>query len=298
MSRDPVCSPRSQTVLVAGAAGALGQQVARLAVGSGYDVRALVHRTSMSDPTGTMDIRKADARDATRLGEVCGGVDIVFSALGASVLPDFKRGRRSYFAVDTRANRNLIAAARAAGVKKFVYVSVACHQALGTLAYIRAHEQVVDTLAASGMPYLVIRPTGFYSAFASLLPMAMKGRVPIIGDGSAKTNPIDDAELASACIDAFDGDETEIELGGPEVLTRREIVDEAFRANGRPTKVVPLPAAVARLMGYAMWPISPRMAQLTQFIAAVSTTDVVAPARGSVRLAEYFASAAAAAQVH
>lgn len=279
-----------RTILVAGAAGALGRKIVAAAATRGYRVRALVHRTKLSDATGTVDIRAADARSRQALAGVCDGVDVVFSAMGASVLPDFARGRHSYLAIDARANRNLIAAAREASVGRFVYVSVACHRALRRLAYVRAHEEVVDKLAASSLAYTVIRPTGFYSAFAALLPMARKGRVPVIGDGSAATNPIDEAELASICLDAVDGEDTEIELGGPEILTRREIVDEAFRAVGKSSRVVSMAAPIARLLGYAMWPINPRVAQLMQFVAAVSTQDVVAPARGRLRLGEYFAS--------
>ena len=286
-------SHASRTLLVAGAAGALGRHVMHAAADLGYRLRALVHQTGLSNPPEGLDVRRADARDANALTGMCDGVDFVFSAVGASVLPDFKKGRRSYFAVDTRANLNLIAAAAAASVEKFAYVSVACHDQLGSLAYVRAHEEVVEALAASGMPYLVVRPTGFYSAFATMLPMARKGRMPIIGNGSAKTNPIDDAELATVCVEALDGETTEIELGGPEVLTRLEITEEAFRAVRKPVKVIPMPAGFARLMAYAMWPLNPRMGQLTQFVAAVSTQDVVAPSRGRVSIADYFARVAA-----
>lgn len=232
--------------------------------------------------------------DAAELRTVCDGVDAVCSALGASVLPDFAKGRHSYFAVDTRANRNLIDTARTAGVRKFVYVSVACYQVLGELAYVRAHEDVVATLAESGMAHVVVRPTGFFSAFGALVAMALKGRIPIIGDGSARTNPIHDADVAAACIDAIENEGTELELGGPDVLSRREIVEAAFRAVGKPVNVTAIPYGVARLMSYLMRPINPRMAQLTQFFATASVKEVVAPARGTRRLADYFAQVATA----
>ena len=280
------------TILVAGATGALGHCVMEEAVKRGYHVRALVHRTPLDSSSNTVDIRKADALDAEQLRGVFDEVELVVSALGASVLPDFRKGRRSYLKVDTLANRNLLDVARAAGVRKFVYVSVACHHALQTLAYVRAHEHVVKALTTSGMEYVVIRPTGFFSAFGAMLPMALQGRIPLIGDGLAKTNPIHDAELASVCLDAMDGSRTEIELGGPEILTRRQLMEEAFRAVGKPIKSVTLPPMVARLMAYTLYPINPRIAQLIQFVAAVSIRDVVASAHGSMRLREYFADRA------
>lgn len=281
-------SQGSPTLFVAGAAGALGRHVLQEAARRGAHVRALINDALLSDAPDTVEIRRANALNASELRDACDGIETVFSALGASVLPDFRKGRRSYYAVDTKANHNLIAVAKDAGVRRFVYVSVACHRALSKLAYVRAHEHVVDALAASGIAYTVIRPTGFFSAFATMLPMAAKGRMPIIGDGSAKTNPIHDGELASMCVDAFDADMEEIEIGGPEVLTRREIVEAAFEAVGKPLKTMYLSPAVARLMGYAMWPLNPRVAQLTHFVSAVSTQNVLAPARGRRRLADYF----------
>ncbi len=70
----------------------------------------------------------------------------------------------------------MIEAARKAGVKRFVYVGVAGHRELGHLDYVRAHELVVTSLKESGLDYAVIRPTGLFSAFAVLVPMAVRCR--------------------------------------------------------------------------------------------------------------------------
>ena len=115
----------SSTVLLAGAAGGLGRHVLQEVRRRGYHVRALVNRTPLHQPPDDIDIHQADANDAGQLRGACDGAQVMISALGASVLPDFKKGRRSYSAVDTVANRNLITAAQAAGVRKFIYVSVA-----------------------------------------------------------------------------------------------------------------------------------------------------------------------------
>jgi uncharacterized protein YbjT (DUF2867 family) len=229
------------------------------------------------------------------LDGACDGIDVVLSCLGASVVPSLAKGRRSYARVDTPANVNLIEAARAAGVKRFVYVSVANHDALGHLEYVSAHERVVTALAASGIDHVVIRPTGFFSAFAELLPMARRGPIPVIGDGSARTNPIHDATLATVCVDAVDGGAREIVVGGPEILTRRQIVEEAFHAVGKRPRVLPMPPLLMRSMALLMRPANPRMGRLMEFVTAVSTRDVVAPRHGTHRLPDYFAERARAA---
>ena len=282
-----------ETHLVAGAAGSLGRQVVREAARRGHRVRALIHRTQLPEDLAAVvtEYHRGDALDPSQLKSVCDGVDVVFSCLGASVLPSFAKGRRPYTSVDTPANRNLIDAARGAGVQKFVYVGV-LSDGLGHLDYVRAHEQVVAALATSGLDYVVVRPTGFFSAFGEFLPMAARGPVPLVGDGSAKTNPIHDADLASVCLDAVEGQEREIEVGGPETLTRREIVEQAFRALGKRVRVLPMPPAVVRLAALLMRPINPRVSHFLAFVVAVSTRDLVAPGRGRRSLPDYLAERA------
>jgi nucleoside-diphosphate-sugar epimerase len=113
-------------VLVAGAAGALGQHVTRELVDRGHDVRALIRASPLPEGLGRrVEVVTADALESASLGDPCDGRDAVFSCLGASVFPEMARGRRSFCAVDTPANLNLLAASEAAGVRRFVYVSVA-----------------------------------------------------------------------------------------------------------------------------------------------------------------------------
>ncbi len=284
-------TPVPKTLLVAGAAGNLGRHVVCEAVGRGHLVRTLVHRTPLPEDLAAVVTEQvcADALDQSQLTGVCDGVHTVFSCLGASISPSFAKGRRSYTRVDAPANRNLIDAALAAGVKRFVYVSVACHDRLGHLNYVRAHEQVVSVLAASGLDYSVVRPTGFFSAFAEVLTMAAKGPVPLIGEGSARTNPIHDADVAAVCVDAVEGQECAEDVGGPETLTRREIVELAFDALGKRARMPAMPAAVVPLVALLMRPVNPRMSHLSSFLAAVSTQDVLAPSSGRRTLSAYFA---------
>ncbi len=236
-------------VLVAGAAGALGRVVIHALTQRDHSLRALIHNTPLPDELAAVTTRSGDALDPSQLAGACDGIDVVFSSLGASVIPSWGKGRKTFTRVDTPANQNLIEAARKAGVKRFVYVGVAGSRELGHLDYVRAHELVVTNLRESGLDYAVIRPTGLFSAFAVLVPMAARGPLPLIGDGLARTNPIHDGDVARACVEAIEGParEKEMEVGGPEVLTRKEIAMLACEALGRPVRLRKLPVAVARL---------------------------------------------------
>ena len=277
-------------ILVAGASGALGRHVTNELIGRGHHVTALIHRRPLPTELGDrVDVARADALDRGQLVGLCEGIDAVFSALGASVLPDMRRGRRSFDKVDTPANLSLIDEAESAGMNRFVYVSVAGHRECGHLRYVGAHEAVVERLRKSSLSTSVIRPPGFFSAFREVLTMAGKGTVPVIGDGSARSNPIHEYDLAGLCADAVEDGSDEITLGGPEVLTRREIVELAFEVLGRPAKIRRVPPGLVRAMAPLLRPLSPRVADLTAFYAEISTRDLVVPATGTRTLREYFA---------
>jgi uncharacterized protein YbjT (DUF2867 family) len=279
----------SLQVLVAGAAGALGGHVVRELTRRGHRVRALVHDRPLSaDLTGAVSVHRADALDPTQLTTACEGVDVVFSSLGASVVPQMGRGRRSFHAVDVPANLNLIDTAARAGVGRFVYVGVAGADRFGHLAYVQAHEAVADDLRSRGMRHAVIRSQGLFSAFGEILSMAERGAVPMVGDGSARTNPIHDADVAAICADAVEGKVDDVEPGGPETLTRRDGVELAFHALGRPMKTRTIPAGMMRLTLPLIRPINPRMAELTAFFLEVSAHDLIVPSIGTRTLGAYY----------
>lgn len=285
----------AKQVLVAGATGALGRHVTAAMAARGWDVRALSRdETRAKTVKGVTSVHRGDALDAATLAGACDGVDAVFSCVGASIDPSPWKGWRSYMDVDVPANSHLIDAAKSAGVGRFVYVSCAHDAAMLDLHYVAAHERVVERLRASGLPFHVLRPTGFYSAYAMLFDLARKGVAPLFGDGSARTNPIDEADLADACADAIEGNAPqEQSLGGPEVHTRREAVKLAFKALGRAPRTVSMPAGVVRAMCWMLRPFLPRTAHITEFVAHVSTHECIAPARGARTLAQYYAALAA-----
>ena len=278
-------------VLVAGASGKLGRAVGSLFRQRGHRVRALSRQRSLE---GFDDLFTADALKPGALEGAASGCELVFSCLGASVLPELGRGYRSFTSVDTPANLALIAEAKRAGAKRFIYVSV-CHvPPMKSLAYIRAHEDVVDALKASGLPFTIIRPTGFFSALGALVPLAAKGSLPLFGSGATKSNPIDDDDLAQVCVDAAVSGAAEVEAGGPESLTRAQMNALAFEAVGKPVKTMKAPLWLAELASPLLYPFNPRIAQFVEFIGALSKYDVEAPKRGTRTLADYFRSLKAA----
>jgi uncharacterized protein YbjT (DUF2867 family) len=280
-------------VLVAGASGVIGREVVRRLAAGEHAIRTLSQNPQRAAGLRafTSDIRIADATQPGALVGVCDGVDVVISALGAPVLPG--AARRSFAAVDVAANRALVEEARRAGVRRFVYVGVFTTPAYADSVYARAHAQVEDLVRASGLEYGFVRTTGVFGALAELVAMARRGRVPLIGNGSATTNPVHETDVAEA-VDraATAATSTEENLGGPEVLSRRQIAALAFAACGKRPRLMALPVWSMRLIGWLYGLANRRMADLLAFVIRASTNDCVAPAVGRRTLGPYFADVA------
>ncbi len=283
-------------VLVAGATGALGREVVREIKARGHRVRALGRGGSRLEALRGLadEVVAADLRRPETLGPALDGVSRVFSCAGASVIPMPQYGRETFTRVDAPMNRNLVDASVAAGVEKFVYVSVFGAHKVPHHDFIRGHEAVVEHLRASGLDYSVVRPTGFFSAMEEILLVASRGLLPEFAGGKPRTNPIHEADLAVFCADAFlQPRGYEADVGGPDPLTRREIAQLAWSALGQEARAVRVPVTVLRNGGRLVRLLNPRVGNLFIFIADILVDDFVAPCFGTRHIADYFRERAA-----
>jgi uncharacterized protein YbjT (DUF2867 family) len=279
-------------VLVAGATGHLGRELLAELRRRGHTARALV-RDPARLPGGSADeVVVADA-EHDPLDDACAGVDVVFSGLGAS--SRFDRGpRRHYRDTDTKPNLRLLTAAEKAGVERFAYVTLLHADKMRGNPYVDAHEDVVDALVASPLAHTIIRANGFFSIYDEMLETIEKGRYRLIGDPDKLHNPVHDADLAVACADALEQGAEEVEVGGPETLTRRQEVELAYAALGQPdAKVKRVPIPLVRGLALAMRPVDPRRAAVADLMVRVCTIDAVGPPHGERRLGDYLAERAA-----
>jgi len=277
-----------QRVLVAGATGYLGGFVAREFKARGYFVRALVRSPRKLGHLwdSTDEIVEAEVTQPDTLEHICDGIDVVFSSIGITRQKD----GLTFHDVDYQGNKNLLEAALKAGVKKFVYVSAFNGPGLRHLDIGAAHEDFVDELKSSGICYAVLRPTGYFSDMGEVFEMARRGRAWLIGSGENRVNPIHGADLAVACADAMEGDETEIDAGGPQTITWSEAAALAFEVLGQPAKVTRIPE-------WLMWPVvrlvrlfNRHRGELLAFFTTMATTDVVAPSTGTHTLEAHYRS--------
>ncbi|WP_274653735.1 SDR family oxidoreductase [Paenibacillus humicola] len=289
-----------QTVLIAGATGYLGRYLVKAMKERGYRVRALARNPeslAQPGPHGSPSVRsytdevfKGEATKPSTLEGACDGVDAVISAIGITRQKD----GATYMDVDYEGNLNVLREAEASErTDRFMYISVFKGGEIpGSLT--AAKERFVRRLKQSELGHVVVRPTGYFSDMEDFLQMARKGRVYLFGTGDRKMNPIHGADLAAFCAEGLAAGNAELPVGGPQMLTHRQIAGLAFRAAGKPERIAAVPAWLIRPVIPVMKRLSPGNAGAFEFVYHVMTRDMAAPCYGSRDLAAYFKQAASA----
>ena len=284
-----------KSVLVAGSTGYLGKFAVRAFKEHGYYVRVLTRSEKRLHETGPFtapalceadydDVFVGEISKPETLAGIMDGIDLVFSSVGISR----QRDGLSFEQVDYQCNKNLIDLAVASGVKGFTYVSMQGAEDIMDLAITQAHEKVVEALKTSRLQYRIVRPCGYFSDMGVLYDMAKRGRVYLVGDGTNRMSPIHGRDLARVCVEATQGNELEVEAGGPDILTQREAAELAFEVAGNPIKITVIPMWLARSLVKFIGLLSTQFGDLADFIVTAGEIDGVGPPRGNITLRSYF----------
>ena len=239
-------------ILVAGATGFLGGEICRRLRASRRPVRGLMRPTSNIDAVARLresgvELAEGDLRDGDSLARACRGVDVVVSTVSATRTRQAGDGIE---ATDEQGQLALVAAARTAGVRRFVYVSFS-GQLGGSDPLTVAKRRVERAVQDSGMESVILRPTLFMEVWLSpaLGFDYASGRITVYGTGDADISWIsrgDVAEFATrAAMDEIPAG-TILELGGPEALSPRAVVRVFEDASGRRFDVQSVPEEALR----------------------------------------------------
>jgi uncharacterized protein YbjT (DUF2867 family) len=125
--------------------------------------------------------------------------------------------------------------------------------------------------------------------------MAKKGRVFLFGPGTNEINPIHGADLAKFCVETFDSEEKEVDIGGPEILSYLDIAALALTANDKKIKISSLPLFITRFLVAVAKLFSRHNGEVLAFITTMCTARVVSPNQtGTHHLRDHYAGLAGA----
>lgn len=306
-TQPPQASRSNRAVAVAGGTGFVGGAIARELASRGRHVVVLSHRRGLPERLSSPELAaKIEARpaDVTRPESLQGalaGADALVIALAFRNYPvESRRRGQTFEAVDAAGTEALVAAARAAGVRRLVYVSGAGAAPDATKPWFRAKWRAEEAVRGSGIPATIFRPSWIYGpgdrslnrflGMARWLPF-----VPQIGSGRQLLAPVfvDDmaalvadslehpagavASAAGAKAAAVHDSAVTLEVGGPETLTMDDVIRTALRVSGRHRFILHSPAALVKLAATPLTilpnpPLSPSAVDFVVQSAPVDTT--------------------------
>jgi uncharacterized protein YbjT (DUF2867 family) len=169
----------------------------------------------------------------------------------------FERGETT-FATAVANSEALFEAARRAGVARIVHVSIANPSINSPLPYYRGKALVEQALAASGVPYAIVRPTWFFGGrdiLTNNIAWVVR-HMPVFvvpGNGAYPVQPIHVDDFAQLCLRAADGPTHVIaDAVGPDTMTYEQLVRAVREALGRRTRILHAPAAVVAALSRAL----------------------------------------------
>lgn len=276
------------SILLFGATGRLGKEIAIAAVQQGYELTVVVRNLSKAATLNHLVSRSivADITKPSEIAGICRGFDIIISALGKSVSPK-DHSRPSFNDIDLVANGTILEEALKCGVQKFVYISAFHSERFQHLEYFRVHHAFSEQLIASGIDYLIIKPPAIFSSFLDLFPLAKKGMLFTIGSGAKRTNPIYEVDLAYTCIQSLQLKNTVLEIGGETIYTRRQLNEmmQTILCPSKKTRSIPVWFFTMCLPLLKIW--NKNLYDKFAFFIAVMNEDTIAPQIGKMKFEDY-----------
>jgi uncharacterized protein YbjT (DUF2867 family) len=240
-------------ILVTGGTGFVGPKIVHALRGEDQAVRVLARKPEREDQLRAWgcEVVPGDMTDPDSLRRAVEGCEAVVDLVGI-----IKGSPEAFERVMTRGTRDLVAAAREAGVKRFVLMSAlgVSERSKDVTSYFRAKWDKEQAVERSGLKHTIFRPALVFGKDGGALRTFIRQVrwspvVTVIGDGRRRTQPIwvdDVAAYFAKSLSTPAAVNRTFELGGPDVVTWNELYDRIRRTLGKRRATAHLPYGLAR----------------------------------------------------
>ena len=251
-----LASNQETLVTVFGGSGFLGRHVVRALAKRDYRIRVAVRRPELAGylqplgRVGQIHPAQANVRHPASVQAAMRDAEAAVNLVGILT----ESGGQTFAAVQAR-GAETVATAAAGVAARMVHVSAIGADEQSSSQYARAKSAGEKAVLSAVPSATILRPsvvfgsedefTNRFAALARMSPM-----LPLIGGGATKMQPVYVGDVATAVADAVDGKTkagATYELGGPEVLTMREIMQLILEITDRNRMMVSLPFGLAKL---------------------------------------------------
>jgi len=279
---------------VTGAFGYSGKYIARRLLAAGRSVITLTNSTDRANEFGgRIPAYPFHFDQPDELARTLDGVDVLYNTYWV------RFNHRLFRHADAVRNTlTLFAAARRAGVRRIVHVSITNPSEDSPLEYFSGKARLERALIESGLSYAILRPTVLFGEEDILINNIawLLRRLPVFGvfgDGSYKLQPIYVDDLAALAVEQGAARENVIiNAIGPETFTYRGLVETIGRLIGAPRPVISVSPAVGywvgRVVGALMGDVTITREEIAGLMANLLYVD--APPAGTTRLTDWVAA--------
>ncbi len=247
-------------VTIFGGSGFIGRHLVGHLAREGYQIRVAVrhpHLAGFLQPLGGLsqiELVKANIRDEQSIENAVKGADYVVNLVGLLI----SSGQQNFNAIHVQGARMIAIAAREEGVKQLVQMSALGADEKSSSRYARTKAHGEDAVLNMEPNAIILRPSvvfgpedEFFNRFASLMSIAPV--VPLFA-GKTQFQPVYVGDVVKAVAAAIEGKAEQgniYELGGPEILTMRDIHQQIKKITGLNPALLPLPLWVANIIALA-----------------------------------------------
>jgi uncharacterized protein YbjT (DUF2867 family) len=263
----------SKLVTVYGGSGFVGRHAVRALAKAGYRIRAAVRRPDLAGHlqpmggVGQIHGVQANLRYPESVASAAAGADVVINLVGVLA----PTGAQKFDAVHALGARAVAKAAREAGVRQLIHVSAIGADLNSASAYARSKAEGEIAVLEEFPDAIILRPSivfgpedEFFNRFAGLARISPF--LPSIGGGRTKFQPVFVGDLAAAIAAVADGKGQSgkiYEIGGPDVLTFRQLLDKTQEWTDRSRFYLPMPFWLAKLQALLTWPLPNSLRPIT-----------------------------------
>lgn len=241
-------------VVVTGGTGFIGTALCRELDERGHDVVAVSRTPGDADLPEGIETQQGDVTDPPSIERTLEGADTVVNLVALSPLYKPRGGPQMHDRVHHVGTANVIAAARATGVKRIVQMSSVSADPDAPTAYLRAKGRAEEAVQSSELDWVIFRPAVVFGDGGEFLRFVKRVAPPYItplpGGGTSRFQPIWIEDFVPMIADAAVGPSHvgEIyEIGGAEMFTLAELAKLGHAADGRPVNVIPIPMPLMKI---------------------------------------------------
>ncbi|MBX3463885.1 MAG: SDR family oxidoreductase [Planctomycetes bacterium] len=269
-------APRARPIAIAGATGYVGGRLVRRLAAAGHQVRCLVRDPRKLagrglPPAPAVTAWAWDGSDAEALGAALAGAEVAYYLIHSMAVAG-----RGFAARDHALAESFGRAAAATGVQRIVYLGGLGELGPDLSPHLRSRREVEHSLAAGGVPVTTFRAAmliGSGSASFEILRYLVE-RLPCMVTPrwvETESQPIAIENVLHYLVACLDEPRTcgrTLDIGGPDVVSYRDLLQATARALGlRRRRIVPVPVLTPRLSSFWVHLVTPVGARIARPLA-------------------------------